>query len=1284
MSDNESSSSRSSSTRSAVHFLNRLQREDVTHPDEVSVVAPSLGEHTEVVAHDEHPQPSVVARREHTTVASSEASSGSFSNPLNGMLFTAPTPASTCKGPRFAAPWDREIGGRVLKGGDLQGVQEVFPTPAHSFCSPPVWGPEATQIPKLFCINSANLVRNLKAADEELREQQRRFLTTFGPLLDLTQLLDGSMRPPVAAEVRALSATSYALATNVFEITKLRRSKLIDLFPWKPVAREMFDRFKATWISRPAGPELVTPAMYSDLKGFLDEIVAELKQDEEIRKRLPVKGKERSRPAQPRPSPRYSGNSGSGFKKTRRTQFKRPRTDTGKERTFKRPRPFRAPADKSRYALVRPDLRQEDTSRCRKRFKYKSSESLFSVCQTVTPQPCPTLPRAGGSEPYPKSARPQDYKGGAQQGASCSISVLSGSERDRPSPVHPEREAPQQSTSDPEVQNGGVRDRLRPSQSELLALQDRPPGCLFQHSNGNRFPDPSRVSLEKPVLPLRTNAKRSQPGSSRVHEASETSSGFSASTRPEALHLPRRPVLRSSRAKAKGGSAATLCEAAAKRPRLHSERGEVFSGAVSYSRVPGFCYRLKSNDHLPTRRQAPSASRVGLLASSPGRDLREKSRQSHWHAPSRRSGHQGSKIALPTPSATENLSLEPGRRPLSDHCGPNGSRQSRTELVARVPAGTQTDPLQTGGCSRRCAYRDLYRQLTSYVGGFLRRRRSARCVGRPGKESAHKRARADSSAASSCSLRKQSLRSNPDAADRQQVGTLLSAEDGRHSQCQSISHSDRHLGLVTAPQPRSEPVLHPVQGEQSCRSAVPPAGSAAGVVSQRPSVQIANSHLGSTSVGSLCQLSERQGGPVLCVGSRPAVAGTEFTSGNLSVAAIPASLCLPARKVYRQNDTEAYQLQGREANLDSTSLEDQTVVPTDFGPSGGLSAVPSEPAEPDTRPGRASPPAAGSSKSQPEGMVGFLRRVRSEGFSVKASEYMRLKWSKGSRKTYETHWRGFSSWAARREINPFSATPAEVADYLVHLFHDRDLATSSVGIARSAISCFAGPSDGVPLGEHRRICDLVKAFRKIRPPVARYSATWSIDSLLAYWDTQPENSLLSIKLLTLKCVSLIAIASLSRSDEIAHLLKENYAEEDEGLAFLLSKRPKNCRVGPIPPVYVESVPDRPNICPVVCVREYMAKTQGFRELEDGADRTGLFLSIDSRHCNVKPTTIARWIQNAMTLAGIDTTSFKAHSIRGASVSSLAQKGLSLAQIMKKGRWKSGSTLTRFYIRDLPR
>lgn len=72
----------------------------------------------------------------------------------------------------------------------------------------------------------------------------------------------------------------------------------------------------------------------------------------------------------------------------------------------------------------------------------------------------------------------------------------------------------------------------------------------------------------------------------------------------------------------------------------------------------------------------------------------------------------------------------------------------------------------------------------------------------------------------------------------------------------------------------------------------------------------------------------------------------------------------------------------------------------------------------------------------------------------------------------------------------------------------------------------------------------------------------------------------------------------------------------------------------------------------------------------------LFLSLIKPH---RPVTSQR-IKEVMSEAGIDTTKFSAHSVRGASATAAKEKGVPLADILHTADWSSGSTFTRFYYR----
>ena len=80
-----------------------------------------------------------------------------------------------------------------------------------------------------------------------------------------------------------------------------------------------------------------------------------------------------------------------------------------------------------------------------------------------------------------------------------------------------------------------------------------------------------------------------------------------------------------------------------------------------------------------------------------------------------------------------------------------------------------------------------------------------------------------------------------------------------------------------------------------------------------------------------------------------------------------------------------------------------------------------------------------------------------------------------------------------------------------------------------------------------------------------------------------------------------------------------------------------------------NVIDTTLLCPVEAVNSYIDRTKSLR-IQEGSAVDQLLVACIKPHHAVTSSTIARWLKTLLEQAGIDTTLFKAHSTRGASVS----------------------------------
>ena len=112
-----------------------------------------------------------------------------------------------------------------------------------------------------------------------------------------------------------------------------------------------------------------------------------------------------------------------------------------------------------------------------------------------------------------------------------------------------------------------------------------------------------------------------------------------------------------------------------------------------------------------------------------------------------------------------------------------------------------------------------------------------------------------------------------------------------------------------------------------------------------------------------------------------------------------------------------------------------------------------------------------------------------------------------------------------------------------------------------------------------------------------------------------------------------------------------------------------------------SFPEDKNLCIVECLKEYESRTTEMRSVLSGQENR-LFLSVVQPHKPVSASTVAMWVRSLLHAAGIHTSQFKPHSIRGASASAAARGGVALSDILAMAHWSSDSTFRRLYYKPV--
>ena len=103
------------------------------------------------------------------------------------------------------------------------------------------------------------------------------------------------------------------------------------------------------------------------------------------------------------------------------------------------------------------------------------------------------------------------------------------------------------------------------------------------------------------------------------------------------------------------------------------------------------------------------------------------------------------------------------------------------------------------------------------------------------------------------------------------------------------------------------------------------------------------------------------------------------------------------------------------------------------------------------------------------------------------------------------------------------------------------------------------------------------------------------------------------------------------------------------------------------------------MCPVNCLEYYFTSTKDLRETQQGK-RNNLFISHDKPHRPVTRSTIFCWILSLIKEAGIDTTIFKAYSVRGASTTAAANALVPLHETLDMADWSKAATFRLYYYK----
>lgn len=238
-----------------------------------------------------------------------------------------------------------------------------------------------------------------------------------------------------------------------------------------------------------------------------------------------------------------------------------------------------------------------------------------------------------------------------------------------------------------------------------------------------------------------------------------------------------------------------------------------------------------------------------------------------------------------------------------------------------------------------------------------------------------------------------------------------------------------------------------------------------------------------------------------------------------------------------------------------------------------------------------SPPSSNEQFSSTSRLGCLKRSIQTMQLSEEAEDLIYNSWGRGTKAPYNSAWKKWGSWCDRRGNDPFSAPIAQVLECFTYLFYE-GFQYRTINVHRSAISSVLPYVNNQTIGQHHLVKMLMKGILRGNPTLPRYEDTWNIDILLRFLLSLPDNKDLSLKLLSKKLATLLAIAA--PKTEIARLDRKFMRVTQQGITFYLpgfSKTQKYCKSRE---VFYAKHEENQKLSVIDCLTEYFERTKAFR------------------------------------------------------------------------------------------
>ena len=229
---------------------------------------------------------------------------------------------------------------------------------------------------------------------------------------------------------------------------------------------------------------------------------------------------------------------------------------------------------------------------------------------------------------------------------------------------------------------------------------------------------------------------------------------------------------------------------------------------------------------------------------------------------------------------------------------------------------------------------------------------------------------------------------------------------------------------------------------------------------------------------------------------------------------------------------------------------------------------------------------------------------------------------------------------------------------------------------KCAISTYVSIPPYKSASDHPLINQYMKGVFNLRPPKARYTATWDVKLVFNHFSELPGNSNLTDKQLSQKLLLLLLLLGGQRMNTIFSFTTDRMKLSELTCVFSPDVVLKHSRRGrKLDSFTYYKFPDN-KLCVIECLQEYLAR-RGTRVPDT---TTKLLITYGRPYKAASQDTLSRWVKDLFKELNI--LGFSPHSCRSASTSKAKTLGLNIDDIIEKGCWANSKNFFKYYDKNI--